>query len=53
MISASPSITTARVQLGHYTKNHGEDYTCVDGRVLLGEGGVGEKSKRTGGRGGR
>ena len=41
MISPSSSIPTARVQLGHYTKNRGEDYICVDGRVLLGEEGVG------------
>ena len=50
MISPYSSIPTARVQVGQYTENDGEDYTCVDGRVLLGEGGVGEKGKRTGGR---
>ena len=37
VISPSSSISTARVQLGHYAENHGEHYICVESTVLLEE----------------
>ena len=37
VISLSCSIPTARVQLGYNAENHGEDYICVHGTVLLEE----------------
>ncbi|CAH3125701.1 unnamed protein product [Porites lobata] len=37
LISPSASIPYARVQLGHYAKQHGEHYICVEGGTLVSE----------------